>query len=214
MAAEGGRLAGERSPARPYIDASENDTDGRCVCEKCLLDEPDPAWEVPFDRRVAVAREKMAKKDPHWTSALGSLSDRYARYYLAVQHEAEKHDPQAVVMGYSYANYVKPPRNTKLNRRIIIGIVLALMYPWTQTKRDAFGAVGRLGGRGGPAFPAAELHARRARPADLLCAKAGRGFLVCRAHGLIGTDFDSLTGQWASQGPNLYVLARLHDARG
>ena len=27
---------------------------------------------------------------------------------------------------------------------------------------------------------------------------------------MIGTDFDSLTGQYATQGPNLYVLARLH----
>ena len=33
------KVADERWPHRleaPYIDASENDTDGRCVCEKCL----------------------------------------------------------------------------------------------------------------------------------------------------------------------------------
>src|SRR5262249_8667607 len=29
-------------------------------------------------------------------------------------------------------------------------------------------------------------------------------------HGMTGTDFDSLQGQWAAQGPNLYLLARLH----
>jgi hypothetical protein len=30
-------------------------------------------------------------------------------------------------------------------------------------------------------------------------------------NGLVGTDFDSLTGHWATQGPNLYVAVRLHD---
>jgi hypothetical protein len=28
--------------------------------------------------------------------------------------------------------------------------------------------------------------------------------------GMVATDFDSLTGQWSTQGPNLYLLARLH----
>jgi hypothetical protein len=28
---------------------------------------------------------------------------------------------------------------------------------------------------------------------------------------MFGTDFDSLTGQWAAQGPNLYVLGRIHN---
>ena len=27
---------------------------------------------------------------------------------------------------------------------------------------------------------------------------------------MTGTDFDSLKGQWAAQGPNLYLLARIH----
>ncbi len=203
----------QRSPQAPYIDASENDTDGRCVCEKCLaLDEADPAAEIPFDRRVAVARERLAKKDRYWTAALGSLSDRYARYYLAVQHEAEKHDPQAVVMGYSYANYVKPPRNTKLNPRIIIGIVPALMYPWTQKKRDDFRAQWD-----GWSAAGARLFLRPNYMLDghnlpiFIARKLGEDFSYAAAHGLVGTDFDSLTGQWATQGPNLYLLARLHE---
>jgi hypothetical protein len=29
-------------------------------------------------------------------------------------------------------------------------------------------------------------------------------------NGMTGTDFDSLQGQWAAQGPNLYLLARIH----
>ena len=202
-----------RSPQRPYVDASENDTCGKCVCEHCLaLDEPDPECPVPFDRRAEVAKERFEAKDPNWVEALGSLSDRYARFYLAMQAEAEKIDPQAVVMGYSYANYVKPPANTTLNERIIIGIVPALMYPWTDEKRadfreqwEGWRATGcrvflrpnyMLDGHGMPICVARKL---------------GDDFTFAAARGLVGTDFDSLTGQYASQGPNLYMLARLHD---
>lgn len=202
-----------RTPHAPNVDASENDTCGKCVCEKCLaLDEPDPESKTPFQQRVAVATERFKKNDADWWTVLGSLSDRYARFYLGVQKEAEKIDPQAVVMGYAYANYVKAPLKTKLNERIIIGIVSALMYPWTQEKQKAFrdqwqgwSATGArmflrpnymLDGHNMPVFFARKL---------------GEDFSFAASHGLIGTDFDSLTGQWATQGPNLYMLARLHD---
>jgi len=205
--------ASNRTRQNPFIDASENDTPGKCTCDLCMaMDEPDPECPAPFDRRAAVAMERFAAKDGGWAEALGSLSDRYARFYLAVQKEAEKIDPEAVVMGYSYANYVKPPVNTQLNERIIIGIVPALMYPWTEEKRAGFHeqwegwrAAGcrvflrpnyTLDGHGLPVFFANKL---------------GEDFTFAAARGLVGTDFDSLTGQYAIQGPNLYMLARLTD---
>jgi hypothetical protein len=39
----------------------------------------------------------------------------------------------------------------------------------------------------------------------------GEDFSYCAAHGMIATTFDSLIGQYAAQGPNHYMLARLHD---
>lgn len=140
------------------------------------------------------------------------MSDRYARFYLAVQKEAQRVDPQATVMGFAYANTVRPPLATRLNPRIIIGIVLAFYFPWTEDKRrlareqwDGWAATGAsmllrpnymLSGHNLPVFFAREL---------------GEDFAYCAAHGMIGTTFDSLTGQYAVQGPNLYMLARLHD---
>lgn len=203
----------QRSPRKPNVVASENDTDGRCVCENCLaMDEPDPESRVPFDRRRAVAQERFAKRDRDWTSALGSLSDRYARYYLAVQKEAEKHDPNVIVMGYAYDNYRKPPRNTRLNDRIVIGVVPALMYPWTQAKRDEFRTQWD-----GWAATGVRLLLRPNYMDDGHCLpvfwarKLGEDFSYAAARGMVGSDFDALTGQWAVQGPNLYVLGRLHD---
>ncbi len=205
--------AARRNPQRPYIDASENDTSGKCVCDKCLAwDEPDPESGVPFDQRVAVARERFGKGEREWAQALGSLSDRYARFYLAIQKQAEAIDPQAVVMGYSYANYVTPPRNTKLNERIIIGIVPALMYPWTPEKQKRFREQWD-----GWASAGARVFLRPNYTLDghnlpiFFARKLGTDFAYAAAHGLVGTDFDSLNGQFGTQGPNLYMLARLHD---
>ncbi len=206
--------AERRSPAAPYLDASENDTPGLCTCPLCLaMDVPDPACPVPFASRFEAARKAYAEGKGNWYEALGSLSDRYARYYLAVQKEAEKVDPEAVVMGFAYANYVRPPRETRLNERILIGIVPALMFPWTPEKRKAF-----LDQWDGWSATGARLLLRPNYTLDGHCfpinvARAlGEAFSYAARHGLVGTDFDSLTGQYATQGPALYVLARLHDA--
>lgn len=200
-----------RTADDPNIDASENDTPGRCVCERCLSwDEPDPDLEVPWDQRLDYARAAFAAGEPRWERYLGSLSDRYARFWLAVQAEARKHDPEAVVMGYAYANYRLPPRATMLNDHIWIGIVPAVMFPWTAEARtemraqwDGWASTGArlmlrpnytLSGHNLPIYYAHWL---------------GEEFGHCARHGMIATDFDSLTGQYATQGPTLYMLARL-----
>ncbi|MBC8872221.1 MAG: hypothetical protein H8E44_22545, partial [Planctomycetes bacterium] len=93
-----------RSPARPHIDVSENDTPGRCICPNCLAwDVPDPKLATPWAERLNRAKKAFEAGDGDWVKSLGSLSDRYARYYLAVQKEAEQIDRTAVVMGYAYA---------------------------------------------------------------------------------------------------------------
>jgi len=202
-----------RTPGAPYIDATEDDANGKCVCDKCLaMDVPDPLCQTPFAERFARCKADFLAGKTGWESHLGSVSDRYARFYLAVQKEAEKTDPQASVMGFAYANMVRPPLQTKLNPRIIIAIVPPFYFPFTAERRkaareqwDGWAATGcsmflrpnyMLSGHDFPVFFAREL---------------GEDFGYCAAHGLIGTTFDSLTGQYGVQGPNLYMLARLHD---
>ncbi|MBL7037972.1 MAG: DUF4838 domain-containing protein [Pirellulaceae bacterium] len=201
-----------RSPARPHIDVSENDTPGRCICPNCLAwDVPDPKLATPWAERLNRAKKAFEAGDGDWVKSLGSLSDRYARYYLAVQKEAEQIDPTAVVMGYAYANYVDPPREVKLNERVVIGVVPPMYFPWIDAIRqsnrerwDGWRATGArmflrpnwmLDGHNLPMFVARKL---------------GEDFRYLAHRGMIGTDFDSLTGQYSTQGPNLYMLARLH----
>lgn len=211
-----------RTPQRPFIDASENDTNGRCTCPRCLAwDEPEPELAGAWVDRLERARKAFAAGDQSgeadagnkgWEKALGSLSDRYAKYFLAVQKEAQKVDSGAVVLGYAYANYVNPPRNTHLNERILIGVVPPMYFPWTDAKR----AETRRQWEGWAAT-GARLMLRPNWMLDghnlpmIVAHKLGEDFRFYAQHGMIATDFDSLTGQFAAQGPNLYVLARLHD---
>lgn len=192
-----------------WICASENDTAGKCICEKCLSwDEPDAELDIPFEKRLEYAKVAFEKRDADWVRYLGSISDRYGKYYLAVQKEAEKTNPNAVVAGYAYANYSKPPTNVKLNDRIIIGIVPS-MFPWTEQKMKQF----YTQWDGWRATGAREI-LRPNYTLDGYCFpifyadKLGLQISHAVKNGLIAADFDSLTGQWATQGPNLYMLAR------
>ena len=203
-----------RTKVRRHINISENDTPGRCVCPNCLAwDSGQQLSRVNVDTEVSMekAREAFERRDRQWVHHLGSLSDRYAKFFLAVQKLAQETDPNAVVMGYAYANTVDPPVATKLNERVIIGFVPSVMYPWTDAKYyrnrkqlDGWAATG------------AKL---MYRPNYMLCGhcmpiyvakKLGEEFSNVFQRGLTGTDFDSLSGQFGTQGPNLYVLTRLH----
>ena len=206
----------KRTPERPWINCAENDTSGKCTCANCL------AWDTPGTAEgppelapaeaLRLAAEDFAAGKAEWFGRLGSVSDRYARFWLATQAEARRLDPEATVLAYAYANYKDAPRQTKLNDHIVIAIVPGLMYPWTNEKRQAFRTQwegwAKAGARlylrpnytlDGHAFPIFYAH------------KLAEDFSFAAERGLIATDFDSLTCQYGIQGPNLYALVRLHE---
>lgn len=205
-----------RTPERPWVNCAENDTCGKCVCPNCL------AWDAPGtipdhpemspEEGLKRAKEDFAAGKADWFQWLGSMSDRYARFWLATQAEARKTDPEATVLAYAYANYNQPPRQTKLNDHIIVAIVPALMYPWTPEKRAAFRAQWD-----GWAKAGARLYLRPNYTLDghalpiFYAHRLAEDFRFAAQRGLIATDFDSLTCQFGAQGPNLYVLARMHE---
>lgn len=116
------------------INANENDTAGKCTCPECLASDG-----IGNDQaRLAEARKRMNKYDPQWWEALGSLSDRYCRLYLKLLEEGRKYNPEARVMGGTYANHNDPPRYTKLNPSIILRMTPPVMYPWTPEKVKAY----------------------------------------------------------------------------
>lgn len=185
-----------------FINAVENDYLGSCTCEHCrALDGPAPTDYLKFYS----AKSKMA----------GSrfVSDRYARFWLGVQQLAAKIDQNATVIGYVYFNYFQAPTtDVKLNEHVLLGFCPSGgFFPrsadeqewmkqqwagWRKTGARLFLRSNHL--LDGYVMPYIFVH------------QFADEFQHDARNGMVATDLDSLTGQWATQGPTLYVALRLH----
>jgi hypothetical protein len=201
--------------APEFLNVCENDGWAGCACPRCLSwDEPDPENPAPFDKRLEAAQRAFSGQEgrrDEWMLRLGSLSDRFARFWENVSVEAVKVRPDVKVVSYVYDNYRKPPVKAMLNANVLCGLVPQESI-FGYSKRDS--EIFRRDWSGwektgcllflrpnytlqAPNFPA--FYART----------LGEDLKFALAHGLKGTDFDSLTGKYAVQGPSLYMLARI-----
>jgi hypothetical protein len=187
-----------------WVNGNLNDytpKDAACTCEKCKQ------WDGAF------------RQASGWPKGTPSLSNRAAKFLLALQQEAAKHDPNASVIGLAYGVYAgAPDKSIKLNDHIVLRDVPPYKFPlqsnpegkegidilrkdwdgWAQTGarmvlRPNYFYVGA-----GFSVPYIFSH------------EFGMEFQHAVANGLIATDFDSLAGQWGIQGPMLYLLGRIH----
>ena len=214
-----GLLAG-RYKGWSSVPAGPNDTAGACTCERCR------AWDAPdprFDSHDYWS-DGLFDEDSRWCPAATpdskgrpapSLANRYARFYLAVQECTQEALPTkpARVRGLAYANYKDPPvgMEDQLNERIYISLVPGHMFPFTDAEEQAFRDQWDGWYRTGASL--------LLRPNFTLCGhnlpifyarQLAATFAFARERRMVATDFDSLTGQWAAQGPTLYVLGRMH----
>lgn len=196
------RGGAEMGSGPSFINAVENDILGLCECEKCK------AWDGPEPT------DAMRFYSPNF-KVYGSqfVSDRYARFSLAVQQLAAQENPQATVIGYVYFNYFQAPTSgVRLNSNILLGYCpSAGWYPrgddehtWYKQQWKGWRDTG------------ARLFSRTNYFLDGYCMpfvfahQFADDFQHAFREGMVATDFDSLTGQWSTQGPNLYLLMRLH----
>ncbi len=135
---------------------------------------------------------------------------RYAWFYREMHKKASAIDPDVIVTGYVYANYLIAPKDLKLNPNIILTFVpwSGWYYPRSEAAqewlRDQWMQWRATGARllfrpnftltGGP-MPINYVH------------QMGREFEFFTEQGCIGVDYDSLLGQWGTQASMLYVLA-------
>ena len=206
----------------PWINGTENDTSGKCTDSSCMAWDVEPpdfeaTYGCPWSQRLAYATAAFNGGDGeyNWYRYLGPLSDRYAKFWLALQNEAESRGhSDATVIGLAYANYKQPPvsMNGALNERIIVGIVPGVSFPWTpDTRADLHAQWDGWYNTGARLFLRPNYTSNGHNfPIDYAEA-LGEDFVYCHDRGMIASDFDSLTGQFASQGANLYMLARMHD---
>ncbi len=197
-------LPEERPGVRPLIDCSENDGIALCTCAKCR------AWDAP---NVEARSGQITGPEGKIVTVeyFSPLSDRYAKFWAAVQREARKFDPEATLITLAYSTYRKPPVAAKLNDHIIVGIVGGFSLPGTKADLSRSQRAWQ-----GWADTGASLYLRPNEFLQGYCMPHifaetfARYFRFTAEHGMIGTDFDSLTGMYGTQGPNLYLLARMH----
>ncbi|HZM03717.1 MAG TPA: DUF4838 domain-containing protein [Candidatus Saccharimonadales bacterium] len=198
-----------------FLNVCENDGWAGCACPVCLSwDEPDPDNQVPFGQRLQAAQRAFRGEEgraDEWMFKLGSLSDRYARFWKIVSEKARQTRPDVQVVSYVYDNYRKAPVKALLNSNVLCGVVpqesifgysrrdsQVFRHDWSGWEKTGCGLFLRpnytLQAPNFPAFYARTL---------------GEDLKFAMAHGLTGTDFDSLTGKYSTQGPSLYLLAKI-----
>ncbi|MBP5637985.1 MAG: DUF4838 domain-containing protein, partial [Victivallales bacterium] len=195
----------EKGNLNAMINCNENDTAGKCTCPRCMA-----ADGTPVEPRLQAAREAFEKKQPNWYTHLGSLTERYAEFYLAVQKKAEAIVKNPVVIGDIYANYFEPPVKHKLNEQIVMRFCPPVMYPWTRAKIDNYK---RLWTGWHDAGASLQLRPNYTLDGHNFPLVYYRSYSECYRHaeanGLKSVDMDSLTGSYGTNALTCYVIANL-----
>ncbi len=193
--AERGMAYLEKNPAVLSFSACPNDSRGYCMCPKCKA--LDPAEGLPTQMNY-----------PGENFMYPSLSDRYVWFWNQLAGRMGNRFPGRYIGAYAYSNYNHPPLRETLSERVVVGYVgfNYLNAEYTRQSRTDWDGWARTG---------CKLYLR---PNLLL---AGHGFPLnyarelgadvkhCFETGMLGTDFDSMTHQYAAQAPIFYVLTAL-----
>lgn len=189
---------------RAILRIGENDALALCSCDACrALDDPQPtddelAAMPPYVRRMYVPF---------------NAGRRYALYWKHVHELASAIDPDVIVTTFVYVNYFICPKDVKLHPNIILSFVpwsgwwfprLPAEQTWMRDQWQQWRATGAtLYYRPNYTWDGGSMpHVYAHQMAD--------EFQFTARNGSIGTDFDSLNGQWAANGTTLYLLFRLH----
>ena len=195
------------------LNLCENDTDGACTCPNCMAwDVPVPGDPAPFDQRLKRAKELFDNPQPgiRWPRMIGTVSDRYARYLRTVYGKAAEIRPDVKVYFYAYSNYRKPPLQTKLDRNVIIGIVPPAIFPYNKHESEEFRRDWTGWSNAGCSLFLRPNYTLQGHDFPVFYARTlGEDLKFAMHHSMRGVDFDSLTGQYATQGPTLYVLSKI-----
>ncbi|MFO8082050.1 MAG: DUF4838 domain-containing protein, partial [Armatimonadota bacterium] len=180
------------------VNGCENDTSGLCVCEDCIAwDGPQPELSDIYDLR----ERRM-------------VSDRYARFWLTLQELAAEEDPDAMVIGYAYTNYYPAPTSDiQLNPNVLVGMCPwpGWWYPRNERKQEWLKEQwAGWADTGASIFLRPNYFLDSYTMPHIFARQFADEFQHYAANTMVATDFDSLTGQWAAQGTNLYLLHRLH----
>ncbi|RKN86361.1 DUF4838 domain-containing protein [Paenibacillus ginsengarvi] len=165
-------------------NVSPNDSTGFCVSAACL------AMDTPSGQSVIDIWRGNA-----------NLTARYVRFWNRLLDKMRLIRPDVELTAYAYSAYKEPPPpGVELNDGMVLGVVNSF------SNYDAWDGWSDAGASlflrpnwwySGFVAPYMPLHGQ------------GNYFKYAQANGIKGFDFDSLFGNWGTQGPSYYVIGRL-----
>ena len=159
--------------------------------------------------------EECRKLDPPNSRKLPgggpALTDRYVFFWNEIAKRVTEVHPTATLTADAYSVYSAPPVLRKLHPNIAIRVV-GLTYTDEAKRQQALAdwadwakSVERVYVR-----PNVLLAGRRQGTPVIYVHKMAEDFRFMVDNALVGTDFDSCCHNWATQGLNYYVCAKLH----
>lgn len=173
-----------------------------CTCEKC------EALDSPKGRKVLLWDfSKGTRRDFEHVS----LTDRMVYFWNGIAERVAKVHPDRFLVVDAYSVYASPPVGRKLHPNLVVRFA-PLGYHSEEYRQEGLKdwdgwskAAKRIYFR-----PNLMLLGRRDGLPLLYTQKFGKDFRYLAGHGMMGTDFDACCHNWATQGLNYYVVARLH----
>ena len=191
--------------ATPTLSLPEADSRGWCHCETCIdWDPPQPTEE----ELEAMTRSMAGTYSPRNTS------DRYARFWKIMHERAAEIAPDVRTTAYVYFNYfVVPHEPITFPSNVHLDFVPwgNFWFPrpleeqeWVKEQWLGWQETGAS-----MSYRPNYFHDGYVMP-HVFARQFADIFQFVERNGAVATDFDSLKGQWATQGTTLYLLARLH----
>jgi Domain of unknown function (DUF4838) len=173
-----------------------------CACPKC------EALDAKEGRKVLLWDfSKGGRRDFEHVA----LTDRMVSFWNAVAERVAKAHPDKLLVVDAYSVYATPPVGRKLHPNLVVRFA-PLGYHDEDYRKESLRdweewskAAKRIYFR-----PNLMLLGRRDGLPLLYAHKFGKDFRYLADHGMMGTDFDSCCHNWATQGLNYYVVARLN----
>lgn len=171
-----------------------------CHCPTCL------AWDEPLPDVTPAFAPNLYRP---------MVSNRYARFWQTIRDMALARNPDAIVTTFLYWNYLPAPEPIVLGPQVYGEFVpwgqseitffplQADAYQWLIDQWDRWVQTGMT-----LAYRPNYFNGGYVMP-HLSTWQAGEFIRRLYQQGMVGFDFDSLVGNWATQGPMLYMHLRL-----
>ncbi len=184
-----------RRARNKYFNLSPNDSRGFDTRPETR------AWDAPEMSRYS--------DQDIWNGSEPILSDRYVKFWNILARRMKEKDPESVLVSLAYRNYRQPPLVETVEDNILLSYVGGEgYYPNEPELVQEWKSWSQKGARQKIWRPNL-LHCGHGIP-YLFSRQLYQDFQELQRDGLVGTDFDSITSNWAGQGLNYYVLAELH----